>query len=113
MCCLSQIPLENKSIFSGSFFQNIEENKKWKNRFFFVPDSYNINYYDNKSVRQTVVQMDGAVMIDWCVNDALCFSTQSFDKRLHPKGTINCAGYKVLTSIEEYLDLISNSLPGK
>lgn len=42
-----------------------------------------------------------------------CFSTQSFEKCLHPKGTINCAGYKVLTSIEEYLDLISNSLPGK
>ncbi|XP_013856299.1 niban-like protein 1, partial [Austrofundulus limnaeus] len=44
-----KIPLENKSIFSGSLFQNIEENKKWKNRYFFVPDSYNINYYDNKS----------------------------------------------------------------
>uniref|UniRef100_A0A4W6FKP8 Niban apoptosis regulator 2b n=1 Tax=Lates calcarifer TaxID=8187 RepID=A0A4W6FKP8_LATCA len=79
-----KIPLENKSIFSGSLFQYVEENKKWRNRFLFVPDSYNINYYENKV---------------------------SHDRRLRPKGTINCAGYKVLTSIEQYLDLISNSLP--
>ncbi|XP_074493222.1 protein Niban 2b isoform X3 [Sebastes fasciatus] len=79
-----KIPLENKSIFSGSLFQYLEENKKWRNRFIFVPDSYNINYYDSKA---------------------------SHDRRLHPKGTINCAGYKVLTSLEQYLDLISSSLP--
>uniref|UniRef100_A0A3Q3WAD5 PH domain-containing protein n=1 Tax=Mola mola TaxID=94237 RepID=A0A3Q3WAD5_MOLML len=76
-----KIPLENKSIFSGSLFQYLEESKKWRNHFLFVPDSYNINYYDSKA-------------------------------RLHPKGTIDCAGYKVLTSIEDYLDLMSNSLPG-
>ncbi|XP_041644474.1 protein Niban 2b isoform X2 [Cheilinus undulatus] len=80
-----KIPLENKSIFSGSLFQYLEENKKWRNRFLFVPDSYNINYYDNKA---------------------------SHDRNLNPKGTINCAGYKVLTSMDQYLDLISNSLPG-
>ncbi|XP_070689855.1 protein Niban 2b [Pempheris klunzingeri] len=80
-----KIPLENKSIFSGSLFQYLEENKKWRNRFLFVPDSYDINYYDNKA---------------------------SYDRHLHPKGTVNCAGYKVLTSMEQYLDLISNSLPG-
>lgn len=51
MWCLLQIPLENKSIFSGSLFQYLEENKKWRNRFLFVPDSYNINYYDSKAVR--------------------------------------------------------------
>uniref|UniRef100_A0A672Z1M8 Niban-like protein 1 n=1 Tax=Sphaeramia orbicularis TaxID=375764 RepID=A0A672Z1M8_9TELE len=78
-------PLEDKSIFSGSLFQYQEENKKWRNRFVFVPDSYIINYYDSKA---------------------------SHDKHLHPKGTINCSGYKVLTSMEQYLDLISNSLPG-
>uniref|UniRef100_A0AAQ5YSS8 PH domain-containing protein n=1 Tax=Amphiprion ocellaris TaxID=80972 RepID=A0AAQ5YSS8_AMPOC len=78
-----KIPLENKSIFSGSLSQYLEENKKWRNHFVFIPDSYNIDYYDNKAV-----------------------------KRHHPKGTINCAGYKVLTSMEQYLDLISNSLPG-
>ncbi|KAM4578217.1 protein Niban 2b [Fundulus diaphanus] len=80
-----KIPLENKSIFSGSLFQCLEENKRWKNRFHFVPDTYNISYYDSKA---------------------------AYDKQLPPKGTINCAGYKVLTSMEQYLDLISNSLPG-
>ncbi|KAM4616943.1 protein Niban 2b isoform 2-T2 [Polymixia lowei] len=80
-----KIPLENKSIFSGALFQFLEENKKWRNRFLFVPDSYNINYYDNKA---------------------------SHDRGLHPKGTINCAGYKVLTTMEQYMELISNSLPG-
>ncbi|XP_051806634.1 protein Niban 2-like [Acanthochromis polyacanthus] len=80
-----KIPLENKSIFSGSLSQYLEENKKWRNHFFFISDSYNIDYYDSKA---------------------------SHDRRHNPKGTINCAGYKVLTSMEQYLDLISNSLPG-
>ncbi|KAF3851643.1 hypothetical protein F7725_013415 [Dissostichus mawsoni] len=81
-----KIPLENKSIFSGSLFHYLEENKKWRNRFVFVPDSYNLNYYDSKAAH----------------------------RHLHPKGTINCAGYKVLTSMEQYLDLFSSSssLPG-
>ncbi|CDQ67956.1 unnamed protein product [Oncorhynchus mykiss] len=77
-------PLENRSIFSGALFQFLEENKKWRNRFLFVPDSYNINYYDNKA---------------------------SHERGLHPKGTINCAGYKVLTSMDQYLELLNNSLP--
>ncbi|XP_034064245.1 protein Niban 2b [Gymnodraco acuticeps] len=81
-----KIPLENKSIFSGSLFHYLEENKKWRNHFVFVPDSYNLNYYDSKAAH---------------------------DRHLHPKGTINCAGYKVLTSMEQYLDLFSSSsLPG-
>ncbi|RVE68766.1 hypothetical protein OJAV_G00094620 [Oryzias javanicus] len=79
-----KIPLENKSIFSGSIFQYIEENKKWRNRFLFVPDSYNISCYENKA---------------------------SFDKHVQPKGTVNCAGAKVLTSVEQYQELISDSLP--
>ncbi|KAM4745356.1 LOW QUALITY PROTEIN: protein Niban 2b [Anableps anableps] len=80
-----KIPLENKSIFSGSLFQCLEESKKWRNRFLFVPDTYNISYYDSKA---------------------------AYDKQLPPKGTINCSGYKVLTSMEQYMDLISSSLPG-
>ncbi|KAG7240008.1 hypothetical protein INR49_028066, partial [Caranx melampygus] len=80
-----KIPVENKSIFSGSLLQYLEENKKWRNHFLFVPDSYNISYYDNKAAH---------------------------DRRLHPKGTINCAGYRVLTSMEQYLDVLSSSLPG-
>ncbi|KTF77808.1 hypothetical protein cypCar_00033727, partial [Cyprinus carpio] len=79
------VPLKNKSIFSGALFQYLEENKKWRNRFLFIPDSYNINYYENK---------------------------QAHDRGLHPKGTINCAGYRVLTSMEEYLELLNTSLPG-
>ncbi|KAK9974950.1 hypothetical protein ABG768_023014 [Culter alburnus] len=80
-----KVPLKNKSIFSGGLFQYLEENKKWRNRFLFIPDSYNINYYENK---------------------------QAHDRGLHPKGTINCAGYRVLTSMEEYLELLNTSLPG-
>uniref|UniRef100_A0A8C5HCC2 Niban-like protein 1 n=1 Tax=Gouania willdenowi TaxID=441366 RepID=A0A8C5HCC2_GOUWI len=80
-----KVPLEDKSIFSGSLFQYLEDNKKWRNRFLFIPDSYNINLYENKA---------------------------AYDRCLHPKGTINCAGYKVLTSLDQYLELLSNSLPG-
>ncbi|KAK7933403.1 hypothetical protein WMY93_004299 [Mugilogobius chulae] len=60
------------------------DNKKWRNRFLLVPDSYNISVYDSKS---------------------------SHDKHAQPRGNINCAGYKVLTSVEQYVELISNSLP--
>uniref|UniRef100_A0A673ZMY7 Niban apoptosis regulator 2b n=1 Tax=Salmo trutta TaxID=8032 RepID=A0A673ZMY7_SALTR len=77
-----KVPLENRSIFSGALFQFLEENNKWRNHFLFVPDSYTINYYDNKA------------------------------RGLHPKGNINCAGYKVLTSMDQYLELLNNSLPG-
>lgn len=80
-----KVPLENKAIFSGSLFQYLEENKKWRNHFLFIPDSHDIKYYDSKAAH---------------------------DRLLHPKGTISCAGYKVLTSMEQYLNLISNSLPG-
>ena len=38
---------------------------------------------------------------------------QSHERGLHPKGTINCAGYKVLTSVEQYMELLDNSLPGE
>uniref|UniRef100_A0A8C7HRG2 Niban apoptosis regulator 2b n=1 Tax=Oncorhynchus kisutch TaxID=8019 RepID=A0A8C7HRG2_ONCKI len=80
-----KVPLENRSIFSGALFQFLEENNKWRNHFIFVPDSYTINYYDNKA---------------------------SHERGLHPKGNINCAGYKVLTSMDQYLELLNNSLPG-
>nr|XP_046207248.1 protein Niban 2-like isoform X2 [Oncorhynchus gorbuscha] len=80
-----KVPLENRSIFSGALFQFLEEDNKWRNHFIFVPDSYTINYYDNKV---------------------------SHERGLHPKGNINCAGYKVLTSMDQYLELLNNSLPG-
>ncbi|KAK2818899.1 hypothetical protein Q5P01_024460 [Channa striata] len=78
-------PLAGRTIFSGSLFQYLEENRKWRNRFVSVPNSYTINLYDSKAAH---------------------------DRGLHPKVTINCAGYKALTSMEEYMDLINTSLPG-
>ncbi|CDQ80526.1 unnamed protein product [Oncorhynchus mykiss] len=82
---LSVNPLEDHSIFSGGLFQYLEGNKKWRNRFVFVADTYDVSFYENKVAHE---------------------------RGLHPKGTINCAGYKALTSMEEYLDLVSTSLPG-
>uniref|UniRef100_A0A8C6U9Q7 Niban apoptosis regulator 2b n=1 Tax=Neogobius melanostomus TaxID=47308 RepID=A0A8C6U9Q7_9GOBI len=79
-----KIPLENKSIFSGSIFQFQEDNKKWRNRFLLVPDSYTINVYDTKAYERPHIY----------------------------KWSINCAGYKVLSSMEEYLEIINTSLPG-
>ncbi|XP_063050906.1 protein Niban 2b [Engraulis encrasicolus] len=80
-----KVPLQDKSIFSGTLFQYLEENKKWRNRFLFIPDSYNVSFYDSKA---------------------------SFEKGHHPKGFISCAGYRVLTSMDEYLELLGNQLPG-
>ncbi|XP_041957650.1 protein Niban 2b [Alosa sapidissima] len=79
-----KVPLQDKSIFSGTLFQYLEENKKWRNRFLFIPDSYNVNFYDSKA---------------------------GYEKGLHPKGSINCAGYRVLTSMDQYLELLGHSLP--
>ncbi|XP_016126806.1 niban-like protein 1 [Sinocyclocheilus grahami] len=76
-------PLKNKSIFSGSLFQYLEESKKWRSRFLYVGDSYNISLYESKAAH---------------------------DRGLHSKGVINCAGYRALTSMEEYLGLLNNSL---
>ncbi|XP_049459505.1 protein Niban 2a [Epinephelus fuscoguttatus] len=78
-------PLAGRSIFSGSLFQCLEENRKWRNRFVSVPNSYNISLYESKTAHE---------------------------RGLHPKATINCAGYKALDSLEEYMELINTSLPG-
>ncbi|XP_068430208.1 protein Niban 2a [Clinocottus analis] len=78
-------PLAGRSIFSGSLFQYLEENRKWRNRFVSVPNSYTIILYESKAAHE---------------------------RGLHPRGNINCAGYKVLTSMEEYIELINTSLPG-
>uniref|UniRef100_A0A665VUY2 Niban-like protein 1 n=1 Tax=Echeneis naucrates TaxID=173247 RepID=A0A665VUY2_ECHNA len=78
-------PLAGRSIFSGSLFQYLEENRKWRNRFVAVPNNYSINLYESKTAHE---------------------------RGLHPKVTISCAGYKALTSLEEYTELINTSLPG-
>ncbi|KAM4635049.1 protein Niban 2a [Polymixia lowei] len=78
-------PLEDSSIFSGNLFQYLEENRKWRNRFVFVAHTYTICLYESKTAH---------------------------NRGLHPKTTINCAGYKALTSMEEYMELVNTSLPG-
>ncbi|XP_061732886.1 protein Niban 2-like [Nerophis ophidion] len=78
-------PLAGRTIFSGCLFQYLEENRKWRNRFVFVPNNYAINLHESKTAQE---------------------------RGLHPKVTINCAGYKALTSMEEYMELINSSLPG-
>lgn len=47
-----QDPLAGRSIFSGNLFQYLEENRKWRNRFISVPNSYTISFYESKTVRQ-------------------------------------------------------------
>ncbi|TSK72072.1 Niban-like protein 1 [Bagarius yarrelli] len=77
-------PLQDKAIFSGDLFQYLDENKKWRNRFIYVANSYNISFYDSRL---------------------------ACERGLQPRGHINCAGYKALTSMDEYLDLLNSSLP--
>lgn len=40
-------------------------------------------------------------------------SAQAYERELPPRVLINSAGYKVLTSVEQYLELVSSSLPGE
>uniref|UniRef100_A0A8C6UKJ9 Niban apoptosis regulator 2 n=1 Tax=Neogobius melanostomus TaxID=47308 RepID=A0A8C6UKJ9_9GOBI len=79
-------PLVGRTIFSGSLLQHVEEKRKWKNRYVSIPNSYTVDLYESKTVCESV---------------------------LPPKVRINCAGYKVLNSLEEYLELINHSLPGE
>ncbi|KAK7896587.1 hypothetical protein WMY93_021912 [Mugilogobius chulae] len=78
-------PLAGRTIFSGSLLQHMEESRKWRNRYVSIPNSYTIDLYDSKL---------------------------ACERRLQPKVRINCAGYKVLNSLEEYMMLINTSLPG-
>lgn len=49
-CVIFQDPLAGRSIFSGSLFQYLEENRKWRNRFVSVPNSYTISLFESKTV---------------------------------------------------------------
>ncbi|XP_058709561.1 protein Niban 2-like isoform X1 [Poecile atricapillus] len=80
-----KVPLEDHVIYSGNIFQYIEENKKWRNRFCMVPHNYGLVLYENKL---------------------------AYERQLPPRVLINSAGYKILTSVEQYLELVNNSLPG-
>ncbi|NWZ71354.1 NIBL1 protein, partial [Acrocephalus arundinaceus] len=81
-----KVPLEDHVIYSGNIFQYIEENKKWRNRFCVVPHNYGLVLYENKL---------------------------AYERELPPRVLVNSAGYKVLTSVEQYLELVNNSLPGE
>ncbi|NXA40464.1 NIBL1 protein, partial [Eudromia elegans] len=80
-----KVPLEDHVIYSGNLFQYIEENKKWRNRFCVVPHNYGLVLYENKLAYERVLQ---------------------------PRVLVNSAGYKILTSVDQYLELVNGSLPG-
>ncbi|MEJ1271683.1 family with sequence similarity 129 member B [Cricetulus griseus] len=80
-----QMPLEERIIFSGNLFQYQEDNKKWRNRFSLVPHNYGLVLYENHV---------------------------AYERQMPPRAIINSAGYKVLTSVDQYLELVGNSLPG-
>ncbi|KFP83461.1 Niban-like 1, partial [Apaloderma vittatum] len=80
-----QVPLDDHVIYSGNLFQYIEENKKWRNRFCVVPHNYGLVLYENKL---------------------------AYERELSPRVLVNSAGYKILTSVDQYLELVNNSLPG-
>lgn len=79
------MPLDERIIFSGNLFQYQEDSKKWRNRFSLVPHNYGLVLYDNKV---------------------------AYERQVPPRAVINSAGYKILTSVDQYLELIGNSLPG-
>lgn len=58
----SQDPLAGHSIFSGSLFQYLEENRKWRSRFISVPNSYAISLYESKTVSNLFSQLNGRPM---------------------------------------------------
>ncbi|XP_072287293.1 protein Niban 2-like [Pyxicephalus adspersus] len=78
-------PLKDRVIFSGNLFQYMEDTKKWRNRFCLVPHHYSPVLYENKI---------------------------AYERGLQPRAGINCAGYKVLTSQEQYAELLNNMIPG-
>ncbi|CAI9577602.1 unnamed protein product [Staurois parvus] len=78
-------PLKDRVIFSGNLFQYVDETKKWRNRFCVVPHHYGPVLYENKI---------------------------AYDRGLQPRAGINCAGYRVLTSLDQYTELLNNMVPG-
>ncbi|XP_060009664.1 protein Niban 2 [Lagenorhynchus albirostris] len=80
-----KVPLDERIIFSGNLFQYQEDSKKWRNRFSLVPHNYGLVLYENKV---------------------------AYERQVPPRAVINSAGYKILTSLDQYLELVGNSLPG-
>uniref|UniRef100_F6SE00 Protein Niban 2 n=1 Tax=Equus caballus TaxID=9796 RepID=F6SE00_HORSE len=80
-----KVPLDERIVFSGNLFQYQEDNKKWRNRFGLVPHNYGLVLYENRA---------------------------AYERQVPPRAIINSAGYKILTSLDQYLELVGNSLPG-
>ncbi|XP_041429113.1 protein Niban 2-like isoform X2 [Xenopus laevis] len=78
-------PLNDRVIFSGNIYQYLEDTKKWRSRYCLVPHHYGPVLYENKT---------------------------SHERGLQPRAGLNCAGFKVLTSLEQYGDLMNASVPG-
>ncbi|XP_012823459.1 niban apoptosis regulator 2 isoform X1 [Xenopus tropicalis] len=78
-------PLKDRVIFSGNIYQYLEDTKKWRSRYCLVPHHYGPVLYENKT---------------------------TYERGLQPRAGINCAGCKVLTSLEQYGDLMNASVPG-
>ncbi|XP_075691490.1 protein Niban 2 [Rhinoderma darwinii] len=80
-----KVPLKDRVIFSGNLFQYLEDTKKWRNRFCLVPHHYGPVLYENKI---------------------------AYERGLQPRAGINCAGYRVLTSLDQYTEMLNNTIPG-
>lgn len=78
-------PLKDRVIFSGNLFQYLDDTKKWRNRFCLVPHHYGPVLYDNKI---------------------------AYERGLQPRAGINCAGYRVFTSLDQYTEMLNNTIPG-
>ncbi|KAI1232052.1 hypothetical protein IHE44_0007103 [Lamprotornis superbus] len=110
-----EVPLEDHVIYSGNIFQYIEENKKWRNRFCVVPHNYGLVLYENKLVRTTPLppSSSGAIPHPGVTPSMTISPAQAYERELPPRVLVNSAGYKILTSVEQYLELVNNSLPGE
>ncbi|XP_073495988.1 protein Niban 2 [Phyllobates terribilis] len=80
-----KIPLKDRVIFSGNLFQYLDDTKKWRNRFCVVPHHYGPVLYENKI---------------------------AYERGLQPRAGINCAGYRVLTSLDQYTEILNSTIPG-
>ncbi|XP_069799273.1 protein Niban 2 [Dendropsophus ebraccatus] len=79
-----KVPSIDKVIFSGNLFQYMDDTKKWRNRFCLVPNHYGPLLYENKI---------------------------AYDRGLQPRAGINCAGYRVFTSLDQYTEMLNNTIP--
>ncbi|XP_044124767.1 protein Niban 2 [Bufo gargarizans] len=80
-----KIPLKDRVIFSGNLFQYLDDTKKWRNRFCLVPHHYGPVLYENKI---------------------------AYERGLQPRAGLNCAGYRVLTNLDQYTELLNNTISG-